>query len=81
MTYYIILKGDEPDIIQYDSGTLGNTTKTTFYPEKGFTRFAKIVNELPDLLETATILDETSKKYTPTEFLKKISKLKMGNLQ
>ena len=78
MTYYIILETDSPDIVQYDAGTLGSTTKTTFYPEKGFTRFIKIVDEFPDLLETATILDENKKKYTPEEFLKAIGKLKIA---
>ena len=77
MTYYIILETDSPDIVQYDAGILGESTKTSFYPDKGFTRFVKIVNEFPDLLETATILDETKKKYTPNEFLKKIGKLNM----
>jgi hypothetical protein len=80
MTYYIILEGESKEVIQYDSGILGNTTQTTFYPEKGFTRFTKIVNEFPDMLETATILDETNKKYTPNEFLKKISKLKIASI-
>ena len=80
MTYYIILEGESPEVIQYDSGILGEASKTTFYPEKGFTRFTKIVNEFPDMLETATILDETNKKYTPNEFLKKIGKLKIAGL-
>lgn len=78
MTYYIILEGESQEVIQYDSGILGETSKTTFYPEKGFTRFIKLVNEFPDMLETATILDETNKKYTPEQFLKKIGKLKIA---
>ncbi len=78
MTYYIILEGENPEVVQYDSGILGETTKTTFYPEKGFTRFAKIVNEFPDMLKTVIILDDTNKKYTANEFLKKISKLKFA---
>lgn len=78
MTYYIILEGESKEVMQYDSGILGETSKTMFYPEKGFTRFTKIVNEFPDMLETATILDETNKKYTPEQFLKKIGKLKIA---
>ena len=78
MTYYIQLEGDTPDMIQYDAGILGETSKTTFYPEKGFSRFIKIVNEFPNMLETAVILDETNKKYTPEKFLKVIGKLKIA---
>jgi hypothetical protein len=78
MIYYIILETDSPDIIQYDAGILGESSKTMFYPEKGFIRFSKIVNEFPDMLETIIILDETNKKYTPNGFLKKISKLKIA---
>lgn len=78
MTYYIILKGESKEVIQYDSGILGETSKKMFYPEKGFARFSKIINEFPDMLETITILDETNKKYTANEFLKKIGKLKLA---
>jgi len=80
MTFYILLEGETPEVLQYDSGILGETTKTTFYPQKGFTRFTKIVNEFPDMLEKITILDETNKKYSPEQFLKKIGKLKLATM-
>lgn len=78
MTFYIILEGESPEVTQYDSGILGETTKTTFYPEKGFTRFSKIVESFPEMVETMTILDDTNKKYTANEFLKKIGKLNLA---
>jgi len=77
MTYYIILDGESNDVCQYDSGILGETTKVAFYPNKGFTRFIKIVNEHPEFLETMKILDDNNKSYTPNQFLKKIEKLKI----
>lgn len=80
MIYYMKLETDTPDIIQYDSGKLGETTPKSFYPEKGFTRFIKIANEFPELLEKAVIFDETAKRFTPEDFLKKIEKLKIMEL-
>jgi hypothetical protein len=77
MTYYIILEGENPTVAQYDSGILGETTKKMFYPNKGFTRFTKIVNEHPEFLEGMKILDDNNKSYTPSQFLKKIEKLTM----
>lgn len=76
-TYYIILEGEDPKVAQYDSGILGETTEKCFYPNKGFTRFIKIVNEFPEQLETMKILDDNNKSYTPNQFLKKLEKLKI----
>lgn len=78
MTYYIILEGESNDVAQYDSGILGEATKKMFYPNKGFTRFIKIVNEYPEYLETIKILDDNNKSYTPEQFLKKIEKLQIN---
>jgi len=78
MTYYIILEGENTEVAQYDSGILGETTKKMFYPNKGFTRFTKIVNEHPEFLEGMKILDDNNKSYTPNQFLKKIENLKIA---
>jgi len=78
MTYYIILEGENTEVCQYDSGILGETTKKMFYPNKGFTRFTKIVNEHPEFLEGMKILDDNNKSYTPNQFLKKIENLKIA---
>ena len=75
MTYYIILEGESPEITQYDSGILGETTKSAFYPNKGFSRLVKIINEHPDFLETLQILDDNNKSHTANQFLKKIETL------
>lgn len=80
MTYYIILEGEKPEVAQYDSGILGDTTEKMFYPNKGFTRFTKIVNEHPEFLDGMKILDDNNKSYTPSQFLKKIEKLKIMEL-
>jgi len=79
MTYYIILEGENTEVAQYDSGILGETTKKMFYPNKGFTRFTKIVNEHPEFLEGIQILDDNNKSYTPNQFLKKIENLKIAS--
>lgn len=76
-TYYIKLETDSNDIFHYDAGILGESNNTSFYPNKGFTRLIKLVNEFPQLLETIIIIDEKSKKYTVQEFLRKIEKLKL----
>ena len=78
MTYYIILDGESPEVAQYDSGILGESTKKMFYPNKGFTRLIKIINEHPEFLENMKILDENNKSYTPNQFLKKIETLKIA---
>ena len=75
MTYYIILKDEKPEVCQYDSGILGETTEKAFYPNKGFTRFIKIVNEHPEFLEEMKILDDNNKSYTANQFLKKLEGL------
>ena len=75
MTYYIILEGESPEVAQYDSGILGETTKLTFYPNKGFSRLVKIINEHPEFLETLKILDDDNKSYTTSQFLKKLEPL------
>jgi hypothetical protein len=77
MTYYIILEGESPEVAQYDSGILGETTKSSFYPNRGFSRLVKIINDHPDLLETLKILDDTNKSYTANQFLKKLETLTM----
>ena len=78
MTYYIILEGENPEVVQYDSGILGESTKKMFYTNKGFTRFTKIINEHPEFLEGMKILDDNNKSYTANQFMKKIKNLTLA---
>lgn len=78
MTFYIKLDTEPNTVLQYDSAILGQTTSTYFYPDRGFNKFTKIVNEFPELLERLQILDDNKKSYTAIQFLKKIEKLKIA---
>ena len=77
MTYYIILEGENPEVAQYDSGILGESTEKMFYTNKGFTRLVKIVNEHPEFLTNMKILDDNNKSYDVNQFMTKIKNLKL----
>ena len=78
MTYYIILDGEDPEVAQYDSGILGESTKKMFYTNKGFTRLVKIINEHPEFLTNMKILDDNNKSYTVDQFMKQIKNLTLA---
>lgn len=74
MTYYIILDGEDPGVARFDSGILGETSKSYFYPSRGFYKLFKIANESPDLLEGVRIFDDTNKQLTIEQFLDVLNK-------
>ena len=76
MTYYILLKGEPKETFMFDSAILGETTYDgkKFYPSRGFSKFLKIVNKAPQLLENIEIYDDTNKQLTIDQFLNKLEK-------
>jgi len=80
MTYYMTLNDDSSDIIQYDVGILGETTKKSFYPNRGFERFKNIINLHPEKIPEMNIFDDNEKKYSAEQFINIISKLKIMEL-
>lgn len=76
MTYYITLPGDPAEALMYDDCILGEISSNgkTFYPNRGFQKFLKIVNKAPALLENIQIHDDTNKLLTTEQFLNELGK-------
>ena len=74
MTYYIILDGEDKEVAKYDSGILGEISGKNFYANRGFTKFIRIVNQKPELLEQVHIYDDTNKELTIEKFLNILKK-------
>ena len=77
MIYYLLLKGDTEKDTIYETNVLGEESFEMFYPSIGFTILNRIVNERPEVLETAKILDEQKNTYTITEFVDKLAQWKI----
>lgn len=77
MTYYFYMDDVPKEMCEFDLGTLGETTKSTFYANTGFILFNKIIEEFPELSDEIHIIDDNNKEYTIHEFLDKISKLNL----
>ena len=77
MTYYLLLQGDTEQDVFYETNVLGEESFEMFYPSIGFTILNRIVNERPEVLETAKILDEQKNTYTITEFVDKLAQWKI----
>ncbi len=59
------------------SNQLGEESLGSFYPEQGWVALNNMINTSPESLENYTILDEQGKKYSLTEFLDLVEKLKI----
>ena len=77
MTYYLLLKGDTEKDTIYETNVLGEESFETFYPSIGFIMLNRIVEDRPEILETAKILDDHKKSYTITEFLDNLEQWKI----
>ena len=81
MTYYIRIPGLNPGNYLSAAFTLGDvsTKFKTFWPEQGFERLGKIINDDSDLakefLNDVSAIDETGKVYTIDEFLSIVAPL------
>ena len=77
MTYYILHKKESKENLMFRSNILGEESLGSFYPEQGWTALNNMIHKSPESLENYTILNEQGKKYTLTEFLDTVEKLKI----
>ena len=77
MTYYLLLQGDTEKDVFYETNVLGEESFEMFYPSIGFIILNRLVNDRPEVLETAKILDERKNTYTITEFVDKLAQWKI----
>jgi len=75
--YFIFLPGDNPNDIQFDPNVLGTESFGTFYAERGMETLENIVERHPEMLQDTTIVTDTGIKFTITEFLDKLNRLKV----
>ena len=68
MTYFILHKEEKKENLMFSSNQLGEESLGSFYPEQGWVALMNM---------NYTILDEKGGKYTMTEFLDKVEKLKI----
>ena len=77
MTYFLMHKFESKENLMYSSNILGEESLGTFYPEQGWVALHNMMNNHAEMLENYIILDEKGKKYTMTEFLDVVEKLKI----
>ncbi|MAR22126.1 MAG: hypothetical protein CMD25_09510 [Flavobacteriales bacterium] len=77
MTYFILHKKESKENLMFSSNILGEESLGSFYPEQGWTALNNMIHKSPESLENYTILNEQGKKYTLTEFLDTVEKLKI----
>ena len=77
MTYFLMHKFESKENLMYSSNILGEESLGTFYPEQGWVALHNMMNNHAEMLENYIILDEKGKKYTMTELLDVVEKLKI----
>ena len=77
MQYFLLLKDDNEKDAHYDSNLLGDESFGTFYSGQAFKTLTKIIENQPEELEHAKVVTDMGQRYTITEFLDKIKKLKI----
>jgi hypothetical protein len=77
MQYYLLLKGDSEKDSHYDSNLLGDESFGTFYSGEAFKALTNIIEKDPEALEGAKVITDMGQRYTITEFLDEIKKLKI----
>ena len=77
MTYFIMHKFEKKENLMFSSNILGEESLGSFYPEQGWVALNNMINTSPESLENYSIFDEKGGKYTLTEFLDKVEKLKI----
>ena len=75
--YYIFLPDDDPNDVQFDPNILGRESFGTFYAERGMQTLESIVERHHELLQDTTIVTDSGTKFTITEFLDRLNKLKV----
>jgi hypothetical protein len=77
MQYYILMPGDTERDASNETNLLGDASFDIFWAGTGLKILMNIVNTEPELLTQCTIMGDNGKKYTVTEFLDNINKLKV----
>lgn len=75
--YFIFLKDDNRHDLSYDPNVLGTESFGKFYAERGMAVLENIVENHPEMLQSTTIITDKGTKFTITEFLDKLNKLKV----
>jgi len=70
-------KKEKKENLMFSSNILGEESLGSFYPEQGWMALNNMINTSPESLENYIILDEKGGKYTITEFLDLVEKLKV----
>ena len=70
-------KEEKKENLMFSSNILGEESLGSFYPEQGWIALNNMINTSPESLGNYTILDEKGGKYTITEFLDIVEKLKV----
>ena len=77
MQYYILMPGDTERDASNETNLLGDASFDIFWAGTGLKILMNIVNTEPELLTQCIIIGDNGKKYTVTEFLDNINKLKV----
>ena len=75
--FFIFLPEDNQNDVQYDVNILGRESFGTFYAEAGMRTLENIVERHPGNLPDVLIVTDSGTKYTLTEFLDHLNKLKV----
>jgi hypothetical protein len=75
--FYIFLPDDDTTNIQYDVNVLGRESFGTFYAERGMQTLERIIDMKPSYLKDTNIVTDKGTKYSITEFLDHLNKLKV----
>jgi|TARA_R100000027_G_scaffold39093_1_gene28967 hypothetical protein len=77
MVYYILGKNEDKENLMFSTNILGEESFGSFYPEQGFIALHNIIHTKPEKINDFSIIDEQGKKYSVTEFLDVVEKLKI----
>ena len=77
MQYYILMPGDTERDALNEANLLGDASFDVFWAGTGLKILMNMVTKEPELLAECKIITDTGKKFTITEFLDNIKKLKV----
>lgn len=69
MIYYILLENDDESDTLNDSNILGEISFKKFKPNDGWKVLNRIINEVPEKINTVRIIDQTGNYYSVEQFL------------
>lgn len=77
MEYYLILPGDKESDALNEANLLGDASFDVFWGGSGLKTLMRLVDNDPEVLPHCSIICESGKKLTITEFLDTVNKLKV----